>query len=76
MEPAAPKPVDDSTSDAGKQPTRPMVDPAQEKPRRGGKRKATAGSSVRKVRQAMAPTGGAGTASSVLLDGAGTAIRC
>ena len=71
MEPAAPNPVDDSASDIGKPPTRPEVDPSREKPRRGGTRKATASSPVRKVRQAMPPTGGAGAVSSVLLDGAG-----
>jgi methyl-accepting chemotaxis protein len=69
MEPEAPKPVHDSASAGSKAPARPVVDPPQETSRRGAARKVTASPRVRKVRQAMAPTGAGGSASSAMLDG-------
>jgi len=69
MEPEAPNPVHDSTSSEGEAPARPVVNPPREKPRRAVARKAAASPRVQKVRQAMAPTGAGGSASSAVLDG-------
>jgi len=69
MEPEAPNPVHDSASAGSKAPARPVVDPPQETPRRGAARKGTASPRVRKAKQAMAPTGAGGSASSAMLDG-------